>query len=333
MAGVQPEDIHKELGYKDILRWAEEAPPSALAVRHTVGLLDPLDPGDLQEKNASPDGLPRTLEEYILGHGLRFFKLKVGGDVEADLDRLRRIASVLDRLLSQTYLVTLDGNEQYRSISEIHQLVKGIRKDPKLRRFYQSIAFIEQPLDRAISLEPSIGEGLRELSKLCPVIIDESDDHLDAFKTAIPLGYRGVSAKNCKGVMKSFLNRSLIAKLNLLRPEDLKLFMTAEDLTNVPIVPLQQDLTTVRALNIAHVERNGYHYVRGLAHCSSREREMALRHHRSLYTKAEPKLLFGSKMDTFGSILYRCLVTEWPLIRISTPWSHGASMKDFIKSL
>ena len=59
--------------------------------------------------------------------------------------------------------------------------------------------------------------------------------------------------------------------------------MTAEDLTNVPIVPLQQDLATVRALGIPHVERNGFHYVRGLAHCSDRERELALRRHGDLY--------------------------------------------------
>jgi hypothetical protein len=128
-------------------------------------------------------------------------------------------------------------------------------------------------------------EGLRELSKLCPVIIDESDDRLDAFKTAVVRGYRGVSTKNCKGVMKSFLNRSLIGKWNPGRPKSEELFMTAEDLTNVPVVPLQQDLATVRALGIPHVERNGYHYVRGLAHCSSWERGMALHHHPGLYTE------------------------------------------------
>jgi hypothetical protein len=285
LAGIRPQDVHKELDYGDILKWASEDPPSSLAVRHTVGLLDPLDTSDLAEEADFRDGLPRTLKEYILGHGLRFFKLKIGGRMEADLDRLRRIASILDLLLSQPYLVTLDGNEQYRSIFEIHRLVERIREDPKLRRFCESIAFIEQPLDRAVSLEPSMEEGLRELSKLCPVIIDESDDRLDAFKTAVVRGYRGVSTKNCKGVMKSFLNRSLIGKWNPGRPKSEELFMTAEDLTNVPVVPLQQDLATVRALGIPHVERNGYHYVRGLAHCSSWERGMALHHHPGLYTE------------------------------------------------
>jgi hypothetical protein len=96
-----------------------------------------------------------------------------------------------------------------------------------------------------------------------------------------------VSTKNCKGIMKSFLNRSLVERRNAGRPEPARLFMSAEDLTNVPVVPVQQDLATVRALGIAHVERNGHHYVRGLAHCSPRERASAVRRHGDLYTGDE----------------------------------------------
>jgi hypothetical protein len=47
LAGIRPQDVHKELDYGDILKWAAEVPPSSLAVRHTVGLLDPLDTSDL----------------------------------------------------------------------------------------------------------------------------------------------------------------------------------------------------------------------------------------------------------------------------------------------
>jgi len=120
-----------------------------------------------------------------------------------------------------------------------------------------------------------------------PIIIDESDGDLEAFPRALALGYRGVSTKNCKGIMKSFLNRSLVERRNATRPGPARLFMSAEDLTNVPVVPVQQDLATVRALGITHVERNGHHYVRGLAHCSPRERAAALRHHPDLYTGDE----------------------------------------------
>jgi hypothetical protein len=115
------------------------------------------------------------------------------------------------------------------------------------------------------------------------MLIDESDAEVDSFTTAMRLGYRGVSTKNCKGIVKSFLNRSLVKRENRHRAPAARLFMSAEDLTNVPVVPLQQDLATVRALGIGHVERNGHHYVRGLAHCSSTERAHAIQLHADLY--------------------------------------------------
>ena len=80
--------------------------------------------------------------------------------------------------------------------------------------------------------------------------------------------------------------------------------MSAEDLTNVPVVPLQQDLATVRALGIAHVERNGHHYVRGLAHCSGRERASTLRPRSDLYIgdEREASLRVESRRLRVGSL-------------------------------
>jgi hypothetical protein len=284
--GLRPREVHPEVEAADLLAWASAAPPATVAVRHTVGLVDPLTGADLAAE-APDDGLPRTLEEYVALHGLRHFKLKVAGDVEADLDRLGRIAAVLDRLAPGPYLATLDGNEQYTSIEQFRHLVDRVYASPRLHRLARALAFIEQPLDRAIALDPDATAGLAELSDRVPLLVDESDGDLDAFRQAVAAGYRGVSTKNCKGIVKSFLNRSLIERLNRGRPAAAALFMSAEDLTNVPVVPLQQDLATVRALGLAHVERNGHHYVRGLAHCSPRERADAVRQHPDLYTGDE----------------------------------------------
>ena len=74
--------------------------------------------------------------------------------------------------------------------------------------------------------------------------------------------------------------------------------MSAEDLTNVPVVPLQQDLATVRALGITHVERNGHHYVRGLGHCSPAERAAATARHPDLYEGDAPRHVSGSRAGT-----------------------------------
>jgi hypothetical protein len=280
---IRPEAVHPELGAGDFRAWVERRPPEAIAVRHTVGLLDPLEAGEVAAADRLGDGLPQTLEECVRAYGLRYFKLKVGGDLDADVDRLARIAGVLDRSIPDQYVVSLDGNEQYKSVGDFARLVETLARTPALARLTPSISFIEQPLDRAIALEPAAADGLGDLGRRVPIIIDESDGELGSFKTAIGLGYRGVSTKNCKGVIKSILNRSLVEHSNSAHSSAERLFMTAEDLTTVAVVPVQQDLATVRALGITHAERNGHHYVRGLAHCSPRERTLATRHHPDLY--------------------------------------------------
>ncbi len=299
---IRPDAVHAELGREDVEAWARRPPPGRIAVRHTVGLLDPIVAADVPADGRLEDGLPRTLEECVERHGLRHFKLKVSGHCDADLERLRLIAHALDRLIPEPYRVSLDGNEQYKSTDELHRLVAGMRGAPALERLWNSILFIEQPLDRALAFEADACAGLERVG--VPVIIDESDGELDSFRRAIELGYRGVSHKNAKGIFKSFLNRALVERFNRARPAAERLFMSAEDLTNVPVVPVQQDLATVRALGITHAERNGHHYVRGLAHCSPRERGSATRLHPDLYRgdEAEAFLRIEDGQLSVGSL-------------------------------
>ena len=298
--GLRPEAVHDGLTSTHLQAWASVAPPDRLAVRHTVGLLDPITAADVPAGGWLDDGLPQTLEDCIDRYGLDHFKLKVGGTLDTDLERLIVIAATLDRLVPGPYVVTLDGNEQYKSTDDFAGLVDAMLGTPALARLASSIAFIEQPLDRAIALDPAATDGLTALGRRLPLLIDESDDALDAFPRAVALGYRGVSTKNCKGIVKSFLNRSLVERENHRRAPAERLFMSAEDLTNVPVVPLQQDLATVRALGITHVERNGHHYVRGLTHCSAAERREATRRHVGLYTgdeRAAMLVIEGGRLD------------------------------------
>jgi hypothetical protein len=60
-------------------------------------------------------------------------------------------------------------------------------------------------------------------------------------------------------------------------------FQSGEDLTNLGVLSLQQDLATVAALGIEHVERNGHHYFHGLDHLPPDEVRAALRAHADLY--------------------------------------------------
>jgi hypothetical protein len=113
-----------------------------------------------------------------------------------------------------------------------------------------------------------------------PVIIDESDDSLDAFPRAKALGYRGVSSKTCKGIYKSLTNAARCAQWGS------DYFMTGEDLTIQAGLALQQDLALVSLLGLAHVERNGHHYVNGMAGVPEREQEAFRSNHADLYERS-----------------------------------------------
>ena len=64
-------------------------------------------------------------------------------------------------------------------------------------------------------------------------------------------------------------------------------FMSAEDLTTQAGIALQQDLALVTLLGLTHVERNGHHYVNGMATRPSAERRAFLAAHADLYGAAD----------------------------------------------
>jgi hypothetical protein len=199
--------------------------------------------------------------------------LKVGGNADADLERLAAIASVLDRI-AEPYQVSLDGNEQYEDMAGVAGLWRRMKGDSRLARLVSSIAFIEQPVKRSAALGRPV-EGIEK-----PVIIDESDDSLEAFPRAKALGYRGVSSKTCKGIYKSLINRARCAAWGG------EYFVTGEDLTIQPGLALQQDLALVSLLGLTHVERNGHHYVNGMADLSRAEQDVFLAAHPDLYERS-----------------------------------------------
>jgi hypothetical protein len=123
-------------------------PRSAIAARHTVGLADPL---TAAEKKLS-DGLPETLEEVVERYRHRWFKLKISGDMRADLDRLTAIAKVLDARIGDPYRATLDGNEQFSDAEAVVRSWKAIQEQPELRRLASSVVYIEQPITRSRAL-------------------------------------------------------------------------------------------------------------------------------------------------------------------------------------
>ena len=287
VAGIGPTELCPDMqGFDFSAFLARLQPASTISARHTVGLVDPITADDQTEY--VNDGLPETLEDVIKVYGHRWFKLKVSGDIHADIERLGSIARVLDRV-EGGYRASLDGNEQYEDVDGVLELWHRMRAEPRLARLAGNVAFIEQPIKR----QAALSQNVSGLSAQRPVILDESDDSLDAFVRGRQLGYTGVSSKTCKGFYKSLINRARCLKWNheeardeIVEPTNPRYQMSAEDLTIQAGLALQQDLALVSLMGIKHVERNGHHYVNGMASLPQAEQDAFLAAHPDLYERS-----------------------------------------------
>lgn len=279
--GFRPSAIHPSLADVGLEQYLPAAPTTTIHVRHTVGLFDPLTSGDWPEDQRLNDGLPETLEEYIRQQGIRYFKVKISGDAEADLKRLARLWEIMP--YHQQPEITLDANEAFEDLEAFVEFVR--RLEHENLGLFQHILYIEQPLPRSLALQPRASRWIREAAELKPIIIDESDGSLDSCQRALDLGYAGTSHKNCKGVFKSLTNLGLtfLREQALAGSDGGRFLLSAEDLQNLPVVPLQQDLVSVGILGLNHCERNGHHYNFGLSMLSPKDKERTTRRHPDLY--------------------------------------------------
>jgi L-alanine-DL-glutamate epimerase-like enolase superfamily enzyme len=274
-AGIAPGELAPDLAGFDIDAFlARLQPAETIAARHTVGLVDAI-AGHPQQVN---DGLPESLQEVVEEYGHTWFKLKVGGKVDEDVVRLTEIAAVLDAT-GRPYRASLDGNEQYDDLDSLQRLLARMKAEPRLAKLVAAIAFIEQPINRSHALERDVSA----VARATPVIVDESDSDLDAFPRAKALGYSGVSSKMCKGLYKSIINAARCVHWS---SPQARYFMTGEDLTTQAGLAVQQDLALVNLLGITHVERNGHHYVNGMAQCPEHEQAAFLAAHPDLYERS-----------------------------------------------
>ena len=253
-----------------------------------------------QRRTASTMGCRRRSRRSSDHYGVTHFKIKVGGDLEADIDRLIQISRVLEPLPS--FRATPRRHEQYADVEGVLALWQTIGATPSWRDCVRPCCSLSSPSRGASALS----EDLSPLARLKPVEIDESDATLDAFLEAKALGYCGVSSKSCKASTIT-PDRARCAKWNQDAGEP-RYFMSAEDLTTQAGLAVQQDLALATLIGCDHVERNGHHYVNGMAaHRNQNKRPSSLPHpdlyHRHLGSVRlaieDGKLSIGS-LDTPG---------------------------------
>lgn len=301
-------DLDKFLGTRKVA--------DTIAARHTVGLVDAITRADTAGRRLD-DGLPESLEEVIAAYGQRYFKLKVGGKVDEDIERLAQIAAVLDRDAG-SYKATLDGNEQYENVDAVIALWKRMGDDKRLAKLKASLLLIEQPITRAEALSKPV----HALAQDIPVEIDESDSDFDVFPRAKALGYTGISSKSCKGFYRALLNSARVENYG---SQGGHFVMSAEDLTTQGGVAVQQDLTLASLVGATHVERNGHHYVDGMAGAPQAEQDAFLAAHGDLYARApngRARLSIKGGDIALGSIarangLGTAVIPDWSAMRPS----------------
>ena len=94
-------------------------------------------------------------------------------------------------------------------------------------------------------------------------------------------------------------------------------FMSAEDLTTQAGLSVQQDLALVNLLGITHVERNGHHYVDGMAALPQEEQEAFLQAHPDLYERSH------------GAVRLRIRDGEIALELLAVPGFASGALPDF----
>ncbi len=280
LLGFEPARIRPELGAWSLPESLAGAPLDTLNVRHTVGLSDALRDTDVPRGARVADGLPQSLEAAVRTHGLTHFKLALAGEPQADAARLIAIARVLAELVTAPLRVTVDAREQYRCMSDLVETLDRTRRDRDGRALLDGLVAVEQPIARQASFERAALDGIAELDARAPVIIDAADADPDALPRALDCGYRGVSVRSCKGVFRTLASRGVCE----LVPGAIQ---SAEAMSSLPLLALQQDLTTVAALGLTHVELNGHQRFRGLDHLPGSDVQEALRAHPDLYVAAD----------------------------------------------
>lgn len=290
LAGTAPRD------------WLPETPPAEIFARHTIGLSDPLDATDLAVGERVNDGLPQTLVESVRAYGLRHFKIKINGEAARDHERLERMAAMFTAECGDDYAFSLDGNESFHDVPSFAEYARRLMAAPATRALWPHLLYVEQPWHRDVALSPAIEVLARSWPDRPPIIIDESDGELSSVPAALALGYSGTSHKNCKGVFKGVANACLLAQR---RAQGQVGVLSGEDLVNVGPVALIQDLAAQAALGVTSVERNGHHYIAGLAQFPRALQEHALHWHGDLFTRSDagwPRLNVRHGKIAIGSV-------------------------------
>jgi L-alanine-DL-glutamate epimerase-like enolase superfamily enzyme len=254
---------------------------------HLVGGLDLLHEEEV-DKTFPRDGIPNSLDKWIERDGVFCLKVKLRGrdmawDIERTLEVSRIYHDVRGRVrkdLPVRPFLSADTNEQCESPEYIAEYLRKLQEGE--RGVFDEILYIEQPTERDLKAHRW---DMRSLSKLKPVLIDESLSSIEDFRLAMDLGWSGIALKSCKCLSSDLL------------------FIPMAELAGIPYAV--QDLTNP---SLAMVESVGLaariHTIRGVE-ANSRQffpkaNEAAARVHPELFNIRDGKARTSSMKWSWG---------------------------------
>jgi len=242
------EDFRGEYLSKYVKKYYE----AELPVFHLCGGLDKLTEDEITDDDPK-DGLPVTLDQWIRRDGIFCFKVKVrGDDIEWDVARTKAVSELARRELARLgvsdFYLSADSNEVCESPEYVIEYLQKLKEASPLA--FRSFLYYEQPTERDIEAHRF---DMHEVSKIKPVIADESVTDLKKLELAIELGWSGIALKTCKGHSMAMMYVAKAARAGLV--------YSVQDLTNPGLSLVQSAGFAARIDPIMGVEYNARQYV------------------------------------------------------------------------
>lgn len=251
-------------------RFVSQTPQPSMPLYHLVGALDPLTEDDIV--TPAGDGLPETLQQWIIRDGLTHLKIKLAGDdLDWDVARVLGVHAAAHgctaiagsrsgvgggtaagggerEKLPTRWTYSLDFNERCDSENYVLDLLDQLqRRQPAA---LDCVAYIEQPTHRDLAAHPQ--NTMHRVAERLPVVIDESLVDLASLRLAVQQGYSGVALKACKGHSEALLMAAVA--------QHEQLYLCVQDLTCVGASLLHSASLASHLPGVAAIESNGRQY-------------------------------------------------------------------------
>jgi L-alanine-DL-glutamate epimerase-like enolase superfamily enzyme len=240
--------LNDEFAGKYPIDYLSPKPKPTMPLYHLVGALDPLSSQDI--KTRLDDGYPETLEEWLQSDGISHLKIKLAGnDIDWDVGRIVEVTRICEIVAPERpWKLSFDFNEQCPNEDYVIDLLERIERLSKLS--FDRLQYIEQPTPRDLTTRTEM--TVHRISRIRPVVIDESLTDFASLKLARQRGYTGVALKACKGQSECLLMGAAAAHYNM--------FTCVQDLTCTGGSFLHSAAIASRLPKVAAIEGNGRQY-------------------------------------------------------------------------